>query len=453
MVQRIDVAEVIDRAAIRGIHIQVLAIGVLVSLVDGFDNQALAFVAPAVSREWGLTPGALAPAFASGLVGMMFGSMLFGEISDRVGRRFVFIVATASFGVITLLTPLCGSVSALIALRFVGGLGLGGLPSVMVSLVSEYTPRRHRATFGNWAFIGIPAGGFLGGLIASYLIPHFGWPSVYWIGGALTLTIAAVAAAFLPESILFTLGRKQNQIAARALLARVAPDATSCEDIVLVIGAGSSLRTSIASAFRDGRAAMTALFWVAEFILLMGYYFLVNWTPTLLARAGLPVETAVLGSVALNVGGITFGLTAGWLCDRLGARRVLCIIFLLAGLSLVAATQAGGSVLMLMTAIFVAGGAWISGQAAMMVLIADSYPAAIRGIATGWALGIGRIGAIVSPAVVAIPLSLGWEVRQILLLPVLPALVGAACILFARPARMEASVLADGEQASLKVVP
>lgn len=434
MTKFIDVTEIVDRASLRRVHMQVLAIGLLVSLVDGFDNQALAFVAPALSREWNVTPSALAPAFASGLVGMMLGSMLFGEMSDRVGRRLVFIVATASFGVVTLLTPFCGSVTALTVLRFLGGLGLGGLPSVMVSLVIEYTPRRHRATFGNWAFVGIPTGGFLGGLVAAYLIPHFGWPSVYWAGGVLTLTIAVVTALFLPESILFTLVRRNDQPRARALLARVEPDLPNEGTLRLSSRTEAAPQTSIASAFRDGRGRMTALFWIAEFILLMGYYFLVNWTPILLTRAGLPVATAVLGSVALNVGGITFGLAAGYLCDHLGGRRVMCALFLLAGLSLVGATQVGGSVPLLMTAIFLAGGAWISGQAAMMVLIADSYPTAIRGIATGWALGIGRIGAIISPAVVAIPLGLGWEVRQILLLPVLPALLGAACILFARPA-------------------
>ena len=203
---------------------------------------------------------------------------------------------------------------------------------------------------------------------------------------------------------------------------------------------------------------MTILFWIAEFILLMGYYFLVNWTPILLTRAGLPVETAVLGSVALNIGGISFGLTAGWLCDKLGARRVLCVIFLLAGLSLVAATQVGGSVPLLMAAIFVAGGAWISGQAAMMVLIADSYPTAIRGIATGWALGIGRIGAIVSPAVVAIPLGLGWEVREILLLPVCACLGGRGLHpVRAKPGRRPASVPVEeghpGFDSTLKSVP
>ncbi|MES2031989.1 MAG: MFS transporter [Pseudomonadota bacterium] len=433
MTRTVDINPVIDQAAIRLIHIQVLAINILVALVDGFDNQALAFTAPAIAADWGISIVSFAPAFSSGLAGMMFGSLMFGEIADRLGRRFVFVWATALFGCVTLITPMAETVTQLLVLRFVAGLGLGGLPTVMASLVSEYAPKNRRATFGNWAFIGIPGGGFLGGLLASYLIPNFGWQSVYWLGGASALCVAAVAAFAMPESLAFLLRKKGDQGRARAILSKVAPEHVIERDSVLIAGPDETVKTSIVGVFRDGRAVMTVLFWISEIILLMGFYFLVNWIPSLLARSGLSMQTAVLGSAVLNIGGILFGLFIGRLCDGFGARRIVSATFLLGAASLFLATHAGGNVAILMSAIFLAGGAWIAGQSAIVVLIANNYPTTVRSIAVGWALTVGRIGAIASPAIVAVPLGWGWEAKDILLLPVLPAIVGSILVHFARP--------------------
>lgn len=430
--ERHDIERTIADAPLQPIHIRVLAISLMVSLVDGFDNQALAFTAPAMAAAWGLSVADFSAAFSAGLIGMMAGSLVFGELAGRIGRRPVMVWATAMFGAITLLTPFVDSTGELIVLRFAAGLGLGGLPSVVASLVTEYTPLRWRQTFGNWAFIGIPTGGFVGGLLASVLVPQFGWQSVYWVGGGLTLVVALVALAALPEAPTFLLRRPDGQAAARRVMARIAPHRPPSPDAVLAAGGGQQVKTSIATAFREGRTRMTLLFWLAEVILLMGYYFLVNWVPSLLIHSGLSMQMAALGSAVLNTGGILFGLGLGRLSDRIGARRVVSAVFVLGAVSLGLATQAGSSVPLLMVAIFLAGGGWIAGQAAIVVLVAGSYPAEVRSIVVGWTLTVGRIGAIVSPLVVSVPLNAGWTAPQILMLPIIPALVGAVAVAFAR---------------------
>ena len=445
----IDITSVMDDAALKPIHVKVLLISILVALVDGFDNQALAFTAPAIATAWGAPPLAFATAFSGGLAGMLVGSLMFGEIADRYGRRFVFIWATILFGLVTLLVPLSQNITHLVVFRFIGGLGLGGLPVVMASLISEYTPRRLRASFGNWAFIGIPAGGFVGGLLASHIVPNYGWQAIYLVGGSLTLAIAAIAAMALPESPSFLLRKDRYQSKARQLLAQISPQFDPDGDAQLVSGSQQGVKTSIVSAFRDGRGVMTALFWAAELILLMGFYVLVNWVPTLLVSSGLPMQTAVLGSAALNIGGLVLGLVLGRLCDRFGARQIVSLTFLLGAASLLLATQSVGNVPLLMASIFLAGGAWIGGQGAMVVLIVNSYPVSIRSIAVGWALTVGRVGAIASPAVVGIPLSWNWPATSILLLPVLPAVIGAIAVFLARPYGAPAPLDPSADQMSL----
>lgn len=179
---------------------------------------------------------------------------------------------------------------------------------------------------------------------------------------------------------------------------------------------------------------MTVLFWLCTFIMLMGFYFLAFWTPTLLSLAGLPSSQAILGTAALNLGGVLCGLGIGKVADRFGGRRVLSGMFVLGAASLAMASASTGSVILLMVAIFIAGAAWIAGQALIVVVLAQNYPAQIRGTAIGSTLSVGRLGAIISPMVASIPMAMGWSANAILLIPIIPALLAAVVILFARPA-------------------
>ncbi|WCR10460.1 MFS transporter [Paracoccus stylophorae] len=205
------------------------------------------------------------------------------------------------------------------------------------------------------------------------------------------------------------------------------------EDTALSVGGEGGSRTSVRQAFQDGRARMTLLFWLCAFVMLMGFYFLAFWTPTLLGLAGLPASQAILGTAALNLGGVLCGLGVGKVADRFGGRVVLSGMFVMGAASLGMASASTGSVVLLMVAIFLAGAAWIAGQALIVVVLAQSYPAQIRATVIGSTLAVGRLGAIVSPMVASVPMALGWSPEAILLIPIVPALIAAAAVLFARP--------------------
>ena len=235
----VDVVEFIDQQPVGGFQIRLLATCAAVLFLDGFDTQAIGYVAPALVREWGLTKGALGPVFSAGLFGLMIGALLFGPLADRIGRRKIIVFSTVAFGLGSLATAFIPDVNSLLAIRFLTGLGLGGAMPNAIAMTSEFSPRRRRATMVMIMFCGFSVGAALGGLLAAALIPDFGWRSVFIVGGAAPLLLAPILALRLPESVRFLVltghalrpgharqpGRAHQQVA--ELLGRISPDRKS----------------------------------------------------------------------------------------------------------------------------------------------------------------------------------------------------------------------------------
>src|ERR1700682_1477714 len=173
----VDVAEFIDQQPVGGFQIRLLLTCAAVLFLDGFDTQAIGYVAPALAREWGLTKGALGPVFSAGLFGLMIGALVFGPLADRIGRKKIIIFSTLAFGLGALVTVFVQDVNTLLAIRFLTGLGLGGAMPNAIAMTSEFSPHRRRATMVMIMFCGFSAGAALGGLLAAGLIPPFGWRS------------------------------------------------------------------------------------------------------------------------------------------------------------------------------------------------------------------------------------------------------------------------------------
>lgn len=428
------VSDLLDGAPVRSAHVTLLAVATLTALFYGYIVQALAFTAPVMAATWAVPSTAFALVFSATLVGMMVGSLLFGSLADRWGKQRVLVLCGLLLGASTLLLPFFGSPRALIAPRLVAGFALGGMLPPLIAIVGEFAPASRRSLFSNVALAGVPLGGLVGSLLSALLIVWFGWPSVYLVAGCGAVVMACLAWRLVPESVEFTLRVLKDRDRAAKAVRRFRPDAPLDGSVLQARHESAADRRhgSLADVF-GGRVAMTLLFWVAEFVALMGYYVLVNWVPTLLVRSGLSTTASEFGSAALNLGGVVFGFVVGVMSDRLGARPVMVGASIAGGLTLLLVAATGSSTPLLLFSIFLAGGAWIAGQAGMLVLISSAYPSAVRSFAVGMTLAVGRIGSIVSPAVVAIPLAAGWSTIHILLLPVIPSLIAALCVWGVRP--------------------
>src|SRR6201747_2997018 len=198
-----DVAGFIDRQPVGGFQIKLLLTCAAVLFLDGFDTQAIGYVAPALAKEWGLSKAALGPVFSAGLFGLMIGALVFGPLADRVGRKKIIVFSTLAFGIGTLATVVIADVNTLLAIRFLTGLGLGGAMPNAIAMTSEFSPHRRRATMVMVMFCGFSIGAALGGLLAAALIPQFGWRSVFVVGGIAPLLLVPILALRLPESVRF----------------------------------------------------------------------------------------------------------------------------------------------------------------------------------------------------------------------------------------------------------
>src|SRR6202035_6044736 len=198
-----DVAAFIDAQPVGAFQVKLLLVCATVLFLDGFDTTAIGYVAPALAKEWNIGKAALGPVFSAGLFGLMIGALLFGPLADRIGRKKIIIFSTLAFGIGTLATAFVRDVNTLLVIRFLTGLGLGGAMPNAIALTSEFSPHRRRATMVMVMFCGFSVGAALGGFLAAGLIPHFGWRSVFVVGGVAPLLLAPVLALKLPESVRF----------------------------------------------------------------------------------------------------------------------------------------------------------------------------------------------------------------------------------------------------------
>ena len=404
----VDVAEFIDAQPVGGFQVRLLLACAAVLFLDGFDTTAIGYVAPSLAREWGLTKGALGPVFSAGLFGLMIGALLFGPLADRIGRKKIIIFSTLAFGIGTLITALVADVNTLLAIRFLTGLGLGGAMPNTIALTSEFSPLRRRATMVMVMFCGFSVGAALGGFLAAGLIPHFGWRSVFVVGGAAPLLLAPILALKLPESVRFLAltGRANARVA--HLLGRINPKAVFAAATRFVVHEPELVGVPVLHLFKGGRTRVTLLLWVVFFMSLLDLYFMSNWLPTVLNDLGASVsEAAAIGSM-LQVGGVVGTVALGNIIDRFSF-RALALLYFVAVFAVGAIGQFGHSVAPVTLAIFVAGFCIVGGQIAANALAAGFYPTSVRASGVGWALGIGRVGSIVGPLVGGALLTMKWS--------------------------------------------
>ncbi|MET3132408.1 AAHS family 4-hydroxybenzoate transporter-like MFS transporter [Oxalobacteraceae bacterium GrIS 1.11] len=425
MSDSIDIPELINRSKISSFQVGTLVLCGLCVIMDGFDVQAMGYVAPAIIHDWGVGKAMLGPVFGAGLLGMLVGSLLFSVVADKLGRRPVLVAATVFFALCMLATPLATDLDQLKLIRFITGLGLGAVMPNAMALAGEYSPLRKKVTLMMLVSCGFTVGAVLGGLLSAALIPAYGWQAVFYVGGALPLAIGIVMFFWLPESMQFLVLRNQDLDKVARWLKRIAPDTAIGPATAYALHEKPQAGAPVLQLFRDGRARMTLLLWVINFMNLLNLYFLSNWLPTIAKDAGLSTANAVLAGTALQVGGTIGTMLMGQMIDRSGFRRVLLPCFLLAALAIALIGRPDVSLAFLFACIAVAGFCIVGGQPAVNALAANYYPTALRSTGIGWSLGVGRIGSIAGPVLGGELLRLNWSNSAIFPLVAIPALVSA----------------------------
>jgi len=220
----LTVNQIIDERPVSRFQATTILLCGLVLLLDGFDTQAMGFLVPPIADELKVPLSAFGPVLSAGLFGLMLGAMGSGPIADRWGRKSAIIVSSFVFGGFSLATASIDSVGTLVLLRFLTGLGLGGAMPNVVSLASEYAPKRLQATLVTLIFVGMGGGAVLASLVGGALIPIWGWRSVFYVGGILPIALALVLLKMLPESVRFLTEKGAEPARIRAIVSRIAPE-------------------------------------------------------------------------------------------------------------------------------------------------------------------------------------------------------------------------------------
>lgn len=378
----------------------------LVAVVEGFDIQAIGVAAPRLAPELGLSPGAMGWIFSMGNVGFVFGAAFGGWLADRVGRKPVFVAAVAMFGLFTLATAFVTDFALLFAVRLLAGLSFGAALPIMMAIAAEVARPEHRALTSSMMFCGMPLGGGLSALLTQMFPAGFDWRLLFYVGGTIPLLLVPVLVWLLPET----------HRAARV--------------------SGATARVSTWEAlFGGGRAPATLLLWATFLPTLLILYLILNWLPTLVVAKGMDAAVAPQASLAFNFAAVAGALLIGRLVDRFDARWPLTLAYLGLVGTLVALSQSGTLVAILM----------LSGAAGFLVLGANYalygvasayYSADIRGTGSGASMAVGRIGSIVGPGLAGVLLSSGVSAAGVVafLIPVaVIAMLAVFALSFLRP--------------------
>ena len=426
----LNITEIVDNSQVRSFQIGIFVLCGLCLIMDGFDVQAWGYVAPSLFSEWHMASAAGRVASFT-LTGVLLGSLIFSMLADKIGRRPVLIGATLYFSLLTLMTARVTSLDELLAIRFVGGLGLGAIMPNAVALVGEYSPRRSRVMAMLVVSNGFTIGAAVAGFIAAYLIPNFGWRSVFYFGGTVPLVIGLLMFVSLPESLQFMTLRKKSAATIGKWLKRVEPSVTITPDARFVVNEEQRKGVPIIQLFHEGRAAGTLLLWTMQFMNLINLYFLSTWLPTIARGMGMTTTAALMVGTTFQSGGAVGSVAIGWPIQKWGFFGVLIACFSGAAVSIGLIGQPGLTAVLLFVVVFLAGFGILGGQAGNNAVAATYYPTDLRSTGVGAALGIGRIGSILGPSAAEF-MRPRYSTHQLFLAFAVPALLSAVAVALLR---------------------
>ncbi|MCZ4587584.1 MFS transporter [Rhodococcus opacus] len=437
--------EILDRIRnSRMTRFQYVAIGIALALivVDGIDVAIMSYAAPYVSRQWNVAPVNLGLLLSASLFGMAAGSIVLTPLADRFGRRKVTLVALSIAVVGLALSPLASTATELMYFRILTGVGVGGMMANLIVLSSEYSSDKRRGTVVGIIAAGYPIGAGLGGLLASVLLPRFGWPSLFVSAAVLSALLLALSIRMLPESLDFLLANRPPKAlqSVNAILAKMNVEPVSALPPAESSRASKSAVREILT--RPVRFRALAL-WLGYACLIGAYYFVNTWTPKMIASASNDDSLGVTVAFVANVGGIVGALALSALSLRFRIQRTLVLALVLSAVSYVVFGMVFESVSGGLYAAFLLGLITTGAVAGFYVYAPGIYTARARATGMGWTMGIGRMMSILAPILVGFLIDGGLQPQTIFFVFAIPLLVSAACV-FAIEASLRKAVRSSG---------
>ena len=425
--RQIDVHQLADDARFNRFHGLVLFWCALIIVFDGYDLAVVGIALPSIMKDLGVDPTQAGFMVSSALFGMAFGAIFLGTLADRIGRRWSIVVCITLFSVFTAAAGLTRDPMLFAASRFLAGLGIGGVMPNVVAHMTEYAPKKVRATMVTLMFSGYAVGGILAALLGKGLIESYGWQSVFFAAAAPLLLIPFILKS-LPESMPFLLAKGRYEELKR-IAACIEPSyQPRASDQLTVPAKDKAQGAPTRQLFAEGRGFSTLMFWVAFFMCLFMVYALSSWLTKLMAGAGYSLGSALTFVLVLNAGAIVGAVGGGWLADRFHIKTVLACMYALAAVSVSLLGFAMPPELLFIV-VALAGASTIGTQIVANAYTGQFYPMAIRSTGLGFALGIGRGGAILAPIVIGVLVGMQLPLQQNFFAIAIPGVIGMLAVL------------------------
>lgn len=424
------VHDVIDNGQVSGQQLLVIALCLFFNMLDGFDITAMAIVASAVSTELELTPDRLGLIFSFALAGMMAGAMFLAPVSDVIGRRKLIIFSLALIGVSIVLTASASTLPEFIILRFISGVGAGSMLASQAALASEYSPDKYKAFTVAVVTSGYPMGAMMTSVIAGFIMPDYGWRGMFWFGGLLTVSMVFVAWLLIPESLKYLL--EKHPEGALHKINRILRKLK--KDQLDELPAVAEKQQAAAGGFVSGMWQLlskehrkkTLTLWTAFLLCFSTLYFLMSWIPILMEESGFGVDVGRQAFFLFNLGGVIGIYLMGWMSTKWKLTNLILYLSVASAIGMVIFALAPTQLNLLLVLTLLIGILQQGGFTGLYGVAAKAYPTNIRTTGIGWSIGLGRLGAVIGPAVAGYLIAAGLDMSANYIIFAIPMAIGGA---------------------------
>jgi benzoate transport len=412
--------ELIDGQALSKLQYATFFVCFVMNILDGMDVMVISYCASAIANSWQVGPEELGIVFSSGLAGMMIGAMFLAPFADKIGRKKMILISAFLMGASMLMTAWSQNVSELILLRFLSGIGIGSMLASTAALTAEYAPDRKRDFWVSFVLSGYPVGAVLTGIVSASLVPAYGWPIMFKLAGLASFICLPLIYFLLAESIYFYIKKqpKGALLSANTILSKLGHEALERLPKREVKSSGIPVNKLLNKEYR----IPTYQLWTALFMAFGCLYFLISWIPKLAEATGLSMSLAIYAGTVFNVGAFFGIIIQGYFSSRTGLKKTVAVFLVVTGILMATFKLFSGSSSLLFV-IGLLGFTLQGGFVGLYAVAARMYPTEFRTTGLGWAIGIGRFGAVIGPALGGILIGMGLSMAENFLIFSIPAII------------------------------
>jgi benzoate transport len=422
-----DPKSIIDHGAMSVAQWLAVLVTVGLNAMDGFDVLSISFASPGIAKDWGVDKATLGWVLSMELIGMGLGSVLLGGVADKIGRRPTILGCLAAMSLGMFGASFAGGVPTLLAWRLLTGLGIGGMLASINAAVAELSSQRWRSLAVSLMVVGYPLGGVIGGTVVQNLLGGGTWHDVFIFGGSVTAAFIVIVWFLLPESVDFL--DRQGKPGALQTINRILKRFGHESITALTPGTVESSQRSVMDIFKPGLILATVLITLGYFTHVTSFYFIIKWVPKLVVDMGFAPKAAAGVLTWANVGGAAGVALFGLIATRVPLKALTLVTLLGSSAMVVWFGRGSQDLAALSVTVAIAGLFTNSGIGGYYMLFAKVFPTHVRATGTGFAVGVGRGGAVLAPIIAGYLFQAGFGMQAVATMMATGSLLSAGALL------------------------